>query len=933
MVSDASNMESWTFDEEHLAICRITASDERGVSQRGTGTHVGAGFVLTALHVIASSRLEPKFYPTITMEFEGCHSTLGSTAPSLWNIENDWAILRLLLPVGEQNVQLPSLPMSELTQGEVGVSWKSYGFPVVRPTGMNFSGTVTGYVRMGNARAIQLYSVQAAARDGVLLEGLSGAPIVVQGSVVGIVRSAILDEGLPVGGVIFACPSSALIAGDLNGSSSLPDEFPGPDIYRGLPGIPRRDLPERPFRYLDRYTDRDAEIFFGRGETLRTIYSAIVAQNADSILLIFGQSGIGKSSLIEAGLLPRLATAHGVRLVRRSEVESLTAALHKSTDGDWRALEASAGMPIISVIDQVEEVFTIGNADPKLELESFAAQLERIFGTSTVRPRGKLILSLRKEWLAEIEALLQKYRLPHSKHFVERLTRDEIIEVVEGLTFTSRLRRHYNVTVERDLGDRIAADLLSDLGSAVTPMLQVWMTRLWELSKDEKERRHFNVASYQSLRRQETHLDDFVRLQLDTLTFSYGSYLDSGLIDDILEFHTDKFNTARSRLIDVTHVRYSSLADDQLRKLLRALNDAFLLTHVLARDGTPSYRLSHDTLGPVVRARFQESQRAGQRARRILEARVSQGPDLTSLDAVDLKIVERGLAGMRSLTPDEARLVSVSRRARWQGRLKSAASLIVTTVSAITLFSLVVPQARFPLFHIVHRWTVNAAADAALQGREDLRSKLGQELLSNYSCDWNQQFKAGSVIHPDATLFGMNPGRFERSAFVLQKNIQGAQNRWYWYHDHPVNTIPYSGINTFLDLVQHSATLPDNSGLAHLSQSELRGVPLSALCCSDVEHQVQGGLAFLYAKLNLRLRLGDPDSKQFQGSVLIRSYENGYVLAGAGTFSSESSIVYILLDDKGSVDHGVWIPLNKKPIFGSRLRPDCVEHNDQPAAK
>ena len=54
-----------------------------------------------------------------------------------------------------------------------------------------------------------------------------------------------------------------------------------------------------PYKFLDSYTKDDREIFFGREKETEELYSRVFESR---ILLIYGTSGTGKSSLINCGL-------------------------------------------------------------------------------------------------------------------------------------------------------------------------------------------------------------------------------------------------------------------------------------------------------------------------------------------------------------------------------------------------------------------------------------------------------------------------------------------------------------------------------------------------------------------------------------------------------------------------------------------------------
>src|SRR5262249_28744991 len=142
-----------------------------------------------------------------------------------------------------------------------------------------------------------------------------------------------------------------------------------------------RSLPSTPFRFLERFTADDAEIFFGRNRDIRDLYKRVTSPDGAGVILLYGQSGAGKSSFLEAGLLPRLETAHSVKCLRRDRAKGLLGTLLQALDipGNvttsaelgaslvssgislrtaWLTAESSAGRPLVIVLDQAEEAFS-----------------------------------------------------------------------------------------------------------------------------------------------------------------------------------------------------------------------------------------------------------------------------------------------------------------------------------------------------------------------------------------------------------------------------------------------------------------------------------------------------------------------------------------------------------------------------------------------
>ncbi len=129
-----------------------------------------------------------------------------------------------------------------------------------------------------------------------------------------------------------------------------------------------------PFKFLDSYTRDDREIFFGRDKEIDELYRRLFESR---ILLVYGETGTGKSSLINCGLINKLrVTDHLPIYIRRSEniIESLSAAIqvllkeynpHQLLTAlmfkkALREITDDIKKQIFFIFDQFEELFIFG---------------------------------------------------------------------------------------------------------------------------------------------------------------------------------------------------------------------------------------------------------------------------------------------------------------------------------------------------------------------------------------------------------------------------------------------------------------------------------------------------------------------------------------------------------------------------------------------
>lgn len=534
------------------------------------------------------------------------------------------------------------------------------------------------------------------------------------------------------------------------------------DPLVGMPPLPPHyytSLPDKPYVAIKGHTKDDAALFFGRNDEIRSLYDWVLSPHTTQpILLFYGQSGAGKSSLLNAGLLPRLGESSAdenhpnenfpVAYRRRNLdlIDDLHAAIAEvliaagvkvtppanpdlawwnSLAQQWLALTT----PSLVILDQLEEAITHfikpNNGDetaryktPLDEIGAFVARVREIFAARLANSPARLLLSFRKEYLAEIRGRFANGEADDSPELVEhfwldRLNDKAIAQIITGPSSSRLTRDKYKISFPE--GDELPAHISGELlkgDSPIATVLEIILNQMWEHAKlDGNGARIYDFALFNGLAGRDNPLQGFYDQQTAALDDRHNTSKDipdvsQGLELDLLFEHTSEYGTSVPVSLDTLRGKYPDTLD--IPKLLDANKDLYLLVEPATEPGgsktapdttgtADTTALAHDTLAHIVRHNFLHSSLPGPRARRILEGRVREWQDSKKgalLDGVDLKTVSRGLPHMRKPTVDEEKLLAASRTYRRRAMLRSFALMLVLPVLLIGTLATVIYQLR-----------------------------------------------------------------------------------------------------------------------------------------------------------------------------------------------------------------------------------------------
>ncbi|MBN2091808.1 hypothetical protein JW964_19490, partial [candidate division KSB1 bacterium] len=235
-------------------------------------------------------------------------------------------------------------------------------------------------------------------------------------------------------------------------------------------------------------TEVDEQLFFGRTREIQELTERILAEN---ITILFGKSGDGKTSLINAGIKPKFRELGYLpvraRIFNASTENSLFQLLYQAVEteaaeqniklpNNWpaetlwesfyhlQATEVNALKPILLILDQFEEIFTLfatRTAEQDVFIEQFAdlvrgripapvrerfreqlqaltpgtpefMQLEKLlYGNPP--PPIKILVSLREDYLAYLDNLGQKIpKVYDSRYRLPALSLEQAREAIEN---------------------------------------------------------------------------------------------------------------------------------------------------------------------------------------------------------------------------------------------------------------------------------------------------------------------------------------------------------------------------------------------------------------------------------------------------------------------------------------------------------------------
>ncbi|NOQ97847.1 MAG: hypothetical protein GQ561_06750 [Calditrichae bacterium] len=358
------------------------------------------------------------------------------------------------------------------------------------------------------------------------------------------------------------------------------------DIQEDKPG----QITRRPYKFLDFYREADSDLFFGRESEIDSICSKILTHRS---LILYGRSGVGKSSIIYAGIVPALKKEGPLVSVLRTFhnpaedlIEFLRNTIPKDKNVDVQNLQVLkqglAGKDIILIFDQFEEFFSGPATELRQKFITILVELLRIESLKI-----KMVFVIREDHLAEMNAL--KSVFPDIFVNEYRLLKLSPVQATRAITEPSR---QLNYEIEDALVTTVLADL-SDEDSIDPPQLQIVCDALFDFRNSSFL---ISLSSYQQLGGAAKILSEYLDRVIQRFNSSENEFAKSILLALISE-EGQRLVLPQKKLIDL--LNGNSDDAEQLHSVITHLSEARLI-RTLREEGEIWIELTHDFLVPEI---------------------------------------------------------------------------------------------------------------------------------------------------------------------------------------------------------------------------------------------------------------------------------------------------------------------------------------------
>ena len=385
-----------------------------------------------------------------------------------------------------------------------------------------------------------------------------------------------------------------------------------------------------PFLELFPYEETHTKYFFGREKEIREVVGRVYQHN---LMLLYGESGVGKTSLIQAGISPVLRN-EGVNVVTKTvnidfNSGDLLSVVQSALPDTFRTLQFDSTIDVDEINTLDENLGKVAEELRKLDqrLVIFFDQFETIFQDSNQKLEDlghffslvssvvkkyrsiTFVFSLRSDYLDNLGAWTNEHRISElwqNSYPIQKFSISQFTEVLNKVPVS------VSAEFSEDLIQVIANDLQNlDRGRIYPPNLQIVANKIFDEARSatstQTDKLLIRLENYEAVGKTEGILESF-------------------LDDKLAEFGSNR-EIAHKVLLSLVRAtgRRIAVSESQLSEILsvppetlRPMIDGLIKSRLVKPTDIPNvYELVHDVVAQKVLETTEEEQR---KAKAVIEA-------------------------------------------------------------------------------------------------------------------------------------------------------------------------------------------------------------------------------------------------------------------------------------------------------------------------
>jgi len=351
-----------------------------------------------------------------------------------------------------------------------------------------------------------------------------------------------------------------------------------------------------PFKFLDSYTKEDKDIFFGRETEIEDVYTKVFQSK---ILLVYGASGTGKSSLISCGLANKFDDTDWLPVNIRRGLninDSLRNQLEKQVITPLPASKVTLTKilksvyldhfkPIFLIFDQFEELFIFGDRE---EWMTFAENVRQVMSSSLQVRFVFIIRGEYLEYLTDFEETLPEFF--NNRIRIEKMTRTKAVNCISGPCHA------VGIEVEEHFAENLLTRLSPNKTEIELTYLQVFLDRIYKKANEKllNGKSVFSNALLEELGNVGDVLSQFLDEQIELIPDSEKAL---ALLKAFVSTDATKKQISLQQAAEFVKTIGKDFGEKQVDRLIQELVNRRILKD---KDEAGRYELRHDSIAAKI---------------------------------------------------------------------------------------------------------------------------------------------------------------------------------------------------------------------------------------------------------------------------------------------------------------------------------------------